>query len=72
MSLKGVHQILYLGIDLIQHTGEGDGLPDMLQPADKARISHECRSEAVEAEARRRLLASEGDAGVPAAVRRGG
>ena len=63
---------MYLGIDLIQQAGERDGLPDMLQSADEARIIHEHRSEAVEAEARRRLLASEDDAGVPTAVLRGG
>jgi hypothetical protein len=38
----------------------------------KAQIIQGCRSEAAEAEARRRVLASEGDAGVPFAVRRGG
>ena len=62
-----------LGVYLVQHAGKGDGLADVLDAADpEARISQECRSEAVEAEARRRLLASENDAGVPSAVRRGG
>ena len=35
----------------------------------RARTIQECRSEAAEAEARRKVLAREGDAGVPAAVR---
>ena len=35
----------------------------------RARTIQECRSEAAEAEARRRVLASKGDAGVPTAVR---
>src|SRR5206468_12184329 len=38
----------------------------------QARIIHGCRSEAAETEARRGLLASEDDAGVLTAVRRGG
>ena len=65
-----------LGIDLVQHAGKGNGLADVLDAAEpEARISQECRSEAVEAEAGHlllpkmqrvmRLLASENDAGVP-------
>ena len=43
-----------LGIDLVQHAGKRDSFADVLDAADpEARISQECRSEAVEAEARR-------------------
>ena len=55
----------YLRINSIQHAGEGDGLAHVVQAVDPgARIVHECRSEAVETEARRKLLASEADTGV--------
>ena len=72
-----------LRIDIVEHAGKRNRLADVLDAADpEARISQECRGEAVEAEAGHlllpkmqrvmRLLASEDDVGVPAAVRRGG